>query len=189
MVKQRGYWVPVCWGWLPDKTDISYKVFFLLIMEALEKEGLKIDINSVTSDFELNIMKAIDGMLQVDIEGCFFHLKKVFQDKVSKKGMGTRYEKDKKFRNFVNDCASIAHLPIEDIETALEVIEEEYVFEDRKAEEFKAYFLKYIKDYWVNGCYPPSTWNCYERSQDTTNNNQVCASAMCFMCGKCLIKN
>lgn len=98
-------------------------------------------------------------------------------------------KKIKKIRNFVNDCASIAHLPIEDIETALEVIEEEYVFEDRKAEDFKAYFLKYIKDYWVNGCYPPSTWNCYERSPDTTNNNQVCASAMCFMCGKCLIKN
>ena len=82
MVKQRSYWVPVCGGWLPDKTDISYKVFFLLIMEALENEGLKIDINSVTSDFELNILKAVDGMLQVDIEGCFFHLKKVFQDKV-----------------------------------------------------------------------------------------------------------
>ena len=51
MVKQRSYWVPVCWGWLPDKTSISYKVFFLLIMEALENEGLKIYINSVTSNF------------------------------------------------------------------------------------------------------------------------------------------
>ena len=50
-------------------------------------------------------------------------------------------------RNFVHDCALIPHLPIEDIETALEVIEQEYVFEDIKAEEFKAYFLKYIKVY------------------------------------------
>ena len=118
-------------------------------------------------------------MLQVGIEGCFFHLKKVFQDKVSKKGMITRYEKDKQFINFVNDCASIAHLPIEDIETALDIIEKDYVFEDKKAAEFKVYFLKYIRDYWVNGCYPLSTWNCYERSQDTTNNNQVGAHVMC----------
>ena len=22
--KQRGYWVPVCWGWLPDKTELSF---------------------------------------------------------------------------------------------------------------------------------------------------------------------
>ena len=30
MSKSKGYWIPTCFGWLPDKSEISYKVFFLI---------------------------------------------------------------------------------------------------------------------------------------------------------------
>ena len=173
MVKQRGYWVPVCWGWLPDKSEVSYKVFLLLVIEAMTELCMKLNIESVSSDFELNIMKALDDILEVDILGCFFHLKKVFKTKVDKHGFKTRYSKDSYFKSFINVCGSIAHLPVEDINDALKNIEECYQFEDEKATTFKSYFLKYIQDYWVDGCYPPSTWNCFQRSQDATNNNLV----------------
>ena len=139
----------------------------------MEDLGMEMNIDSVSSDFELNILKAVDDILQVGILGCFFHLKKVFKRKSDKKGFRTRYEKDEKFKSFTNSCGSIAHLPVEDVEAALDAIEEKYNFEDEKADNFKTYFLKYIRDYWVNGCYPPSTWNCFERSEDATNNNQV----------------
>ena len=94
MVKQRGYWVPVCWSWLPDKTEISYKIYLALVLEVMEDLGMKFDIHSVTSDFELAIMKAVDEVLQVDILGYFFHLKKVFTNKVDKKGFKIRYQHD-----------------------------------------------------------------------------------------------
>ena len=29
MIKQNGYWTPVVWGWLPDNTEESYKIFVL----------------------------------------------------------------------------------------------------------------------------------------------------------------
>ena len=29
-VKLSGYWIPVVWGWLPDKSLTSYKVIFLI---------------------------------------------------------------------------------------------------------------------------------------------------------------
>ena len=37
MVKDNGYWVPVVFGWLPDKSETSYKVFFYMIEKKLEK--------------------------------------------------------------------------------------------------------------------------------------------------------
>ena len=102
----------MCWGWLQDKTEMSYKIYLALVLEAMEDLGMKFDIQSVTSDFELAIMKAVDEVLQVDILGCFFHLKKVFTNKVDKKGFKIRYQHDEKFRSFINSCASIAHLPL-----------------------------------------------------------------------------
>ena len=71
MIKSKGYWVPVVWGWLPDKTEISYKVFFLLIEHKMKELGFDLNVKSILCDFELNILKSIDTMLECDILGCF----------------------------------------------------------------------------------------------------------------------
>ena len=143
-----------------------------MVQQKCEELGWKLDVSSVISDFELNIMKSIDEMLDADILGCFFHLKKIFKEKVDKKGFKSRYEKDMKFRKFINECSSIAHLPEELLEVAVDHLDKKYMFEDEKTKRFKEYFIQYIKDYWINGCYPPRTWNCWSRSEDITNNNQ-----------------
>ena len=156
-----GYWLPVVWGWLPDKAELSYKVLILMVQQKCEELGWKLDVSSVISDFELNIMKSIDEMLDADILGCFFHLKKIFKEKVDKKGFKSRYEKDMKFRKFINECSYNAHLPEELLEVAVDHLDKKYVFEDEKTKRFKEYFIQYIKDYWINGCYPPRTWNCW----------------------------
>ena len=116
MVKQKGYWTPAVWGWLPDKSDESYKTFFLLVQKEMEKLGLEIDIASVLTDFELNIMKSIDVMLKVPIHGCFFHFKQCFQRRVDRNGMKMIYENNEEFRKFINQASALSFLPIEDIE-------------------------------------------------------------------------
>ena len=168
----------LCDCFLPCKflatiSTLILQVFILMVKQKCAELGLEFNINSVISDFELNIMKSIDDMLEnVDILGCFFHLKKIFKTKVDKKGMKNRYEEDYNFRNFVNECSAVAHLPEDVLETAVDYIEKKYNFEDEKADKFKNYFIKYIQDYCINGCYPPRTWNCWSRSEDLTNNNQ-----------------
>ena len=69
-------------------------------------------------------------------------------------------------------CGALAHLPLEDLSDGIKHIEEKFAFEDDKGKEFKLYFIQYIKDFWVNGYYPPQVWNCFQRSNDMTNNNQ-----------------
>ena len=78
-------------------------------------------------------MKAVDQMMpSVDILGCFFHFKKALNNKVDKKGMKTIYQKDTKFRNFINECGALSHLPVEDLEIGLKYLEEKYVFDNNK---------------------------------------------------------
>ena len=172
MIKSKGYWIPAVFGWLPDKSEVSYKVFFLLIQKKMEELGLSLDIDSVFCDFELNILKSIDVMLQCPILGCFFHHKKCFQRKVDRKGFKTMYENDEHFKSFINQCSSLSHLPIEDVEKGLEHIRKKFNFNDERTTEFKEEFLKYILDFWISGCLPPRVWNCFGRSEDITNNNQ-----------------
>ena len=173
MVKAKGYWIPVVWGWLPDKTEEIYKVFFHLVQKKMEDLGININIESVLCDFELNIMKSIDVMLKVPILGCFFHLKQCFQRKVSKNGFKSLYENDEFFNSFINQCSAISALPLEDIEEGLNHVERKFVFEDERTDAFKKSFLAYIRNFWIFGCLPPRVWNTFGRSEDITNNNQV----------------
>ena len=149
------------------------QVFLLLVIDKLEELGIPCDVASVISDFELNIIKSVDDILGVDIEGCFFHFSKVLKTKVDKKHFKTRYENDPEFQKFVKECGALAHLPLDDLEKGIKHIEEKFAFEDEKANDFKGYFLKYIQEYWIDGCYPPQVWNCWGRTEDLTNNHQV----------------
>ena len=173
MVKDNGYWFPVVFGWLPDKSEISYKVFFLMVKQKLKEFGLELKVKSILCDYELNIMKSIDMFLELDIDGCFFHHKKCFQSRVDKKGMKTRYESDEHFRNFINQTSAISFLPVSDVQEGLDYIEQEFVFDDNRGKDFKADFLKYIQDFWIDGPIPMHIWNVFGRSSDLTNNNQV----------------
>ena len=94
-----------------------------MVKEKLADIGLTFIIESVLSDFEFNIMKAVDQIMPgVIIMGCFFHFKKALQNKVDKKGMKTVYEHYKKFRNFINECGALSHLPVEDLESIMEYV-------------------------------------------------------------------
>ena len=73
MVKFQGYWIPCAFGWLPDKSEESYKIFFLLIKKKMLEIELTMKVSSVLCDFELNILKAIDEMVGAEIFGCFLH--------------------------------------------------------------------------------------------------------------------
>ena len=67
-------------------------------------------------------------------------------------------------------------LPIEDIENGLKYLDEKYEFDDEKVSDFKNSFVDNINSFWIQGCFPPRTWNTYERSaEDYINNAQVIA--------------
>ena len=64
-------------------------------------------------------------------------------------------------------------LPIEDIENGLKYLDEKYEFDDEKVSDFKNSFVDNINSFWIQGCFPPRTWNTYERSEVFTNKAQV----------------
>ena len=91
---------------------------------------------------------------------------------MDKKGFKTRYENDEYFHEFINQASGLAHLPIADVEEGLEAVNNKFEFEDEEGAKFKIDFIKYIKEFWIEGCIPPAVWNVFGRNEDLTNNNQ-----------------
>ena len=102
----------------------------------------------------------------------FFHFKNTFQRRSDWKGFKSRYEKDEHIHNFINQSSAVSHLPIALVEKGLKHVESKFQFEDEKAQTFKADFMKYIYNFWVNGPIPVKVWNVFGRSDDLTNNHQ-----------------
>ena len=173
MIKKSGFWIPVCWAWLPDKNLQSYKVFFFLVLEELKRRKIKFNLKEVISDFEINIQKAAtEMMIGIVILGCFFHLSKAFWKKVQTKGFAKQFEDLPDFRKFIKSSIALSHLPLEDLEGGVEYLKT-MELSDAKCVEFKEeYFIPYIENCWINGPFPPGVWSCFSRSSDLTNNNQ-----------------
>ena len=150
-----------------------FKAFFHLVLERLRELETPFNLEELISDFELNIHKAIDEILpEVDILGCFFHLTKAFKKKVDKKEMKRHYENNPEFQKFIKQAIGLNSRPLGDLEEGLKWLEDNVHFENEKEEAFRIEFLKYIDQYWVNGCFPPFVWSTWKRTGDWTNNNQ-----------------
>ena len=87
------------------------------------------------------------------------------------KGMVTEYDENIEFRIFIKKAIALAHLPLADLEDGVDHLKS-VQFEDEKVGEFQNYLCSYIEEYWINGLFPPQVWNCFERLEDLTNNNQ-----------------
>ena len=105
----------------------------------------RLDVESVLCDFELNIMKSIDMMLQCPILCCFFHHKNCIQRRVDRNGFKMMYQNDEHFKSFINQCSSLSQLPIEDVQEGLDDIRERFNFSDERNSEFKDDLLDYME--------------------------------------------
>ena len=123
MIRFAGFWIPVVWGWLPDKNVQSYKVFFYMTLEELKRRKINMNIKEVISDYELNILKSADEILPgVKILGCFFHFSKAIWNQVQVGGFSTHFDDFPDFHKFIKSTYALAHLPLEDIEKGMEYL-------------------------------------------------------------------
>ena len=57
----------------------------LMVLAKLEELKIPFDVTAVISDFELDIVKSVDEMLEVDVVGRFFHFTSCLKNKGDKK--------------------------------------------------------------------------------------------------------
>lgn len=103
---------PVLFALLPNKTKDTYVRLFLCIIQVIPEWN---PIN-VTIDFEAATMSALREVFpQVEIHGCYFHMKKCLWRKVQDIGLIREYLDNEEVRLHISMCAALAFLKPEDV--------------------------------------------------------------------------
>ena len=171
MAKYDDKFVPVSFGFLPNKTESSYKVFFAMLELEMKKRNIQCSLKEMMVDFEIGIQKAILSVFDVEILACFFHFSQCLWKRVQAGSMSVLYVENDKFREFIRSCLSLPMIKLEELQETIDELKATDFHNDEE-NKLKDEFIKYIQEVWVDGIYPPQTWCCFSRKEDNTNNPQ-----------------
>ena len=175
MLNYRGSFIPIAFGWLPNKRPVSYHIFVYLILSKFlqSREVISEDFGSTTFklrkvrlDFEISIHFAFNRYFK--IMGCFFHFSKAIWKKVQDLKLVREYMKNKNFRNFIRSIVAIPFLPLDQIQGALRALARTEFTGDLERQKFKT--LEYVETVWIFGQFPPKMWNLWGKTKELTNN-------------------
>lgn len=154
--------IPVLFALLPNKKKETYIRLFRLVMERIPEWNPQ----TINVDFESAAISALQEVFpSVDINGCFFHMKKCLWRKVQSIGLTNEYRENEEVRLSIRMCAALAFLKPEDICEGWLIIHGEAP-SNSKLEEFFDYFI----DQWLeNEAIPVQLWTCYKRRHRTNN--------------------
>ena len=181
MVNYRGSFLPVAFGWLPDKTSLSYHVFLFLLLQKFKNERDNIvnlysrgslKLRKIKLDFEVAIHRAFEVVFK--LSGCYFHFSQAGWRQVQKGGMVVSYMNDKVFRDFIRSVIALPFLPMNQMEAAIDELRELEMDKEsdtyEEISQFQQKFLDYVESTWINGSFAPKLWNKWKKCSDLTNN-------------------
>ena len=166
--------VPVCFVLLPDKKRETYDLMFSLLKDALSVRGLELSASNFMSDFEVAIRDSFtEHFPGISPKGCQFHFSKAIISKVSKSGFKSDYSNKSclKFSSFIRSIIGLAFVPLDRFSEGVRNL---FVLAKRlsgRQKKFAVKMIDYVSRVWVNGHYPPETWNMFQHEGVTTNNN------------------
>ena len=163
---------------LPNKTRGTYD----RLVAEIKKLAPNASPKTILIDFEAAAMGAFThGYPEASVTGCYFHLNQSVLRKVNELGMKSDYESDIALRGYVRCLAALAHVPVDDVAEAFDLLTEQMP-EHEKMNELLSYFEHtYIRGRRLRGRgnnygtanFPIPIWNQYEAAGDgvarTTN--------------------
>ncbi|XP_050516377.1 uncharacterized protein LOC126891239 [Diabrotica virgifera virgifera] len=172
--------IPILYGLLPNKRRQTYGEFFRMVKDvAPDFKPMRI-----FCDFEIAAILAIQEQLaESAISGCFFHLSQNLQRHMAQLGLRSQYNNEADFAVHVKMILSLAFVPIDRIDDALDHLYATLPLEIQK-------LLNYFEDNYVGRpnrrgggrrqpLFPPEIWNLYQRVRDgvdRTNNHAEAAN-------------
>ncbi|KAB0800989.1 hypothetical protein PPYR_05343 [Photinus pyralis] len=179
LAERLGYVHPLLYALLPNKQQATYSNMLAMIKDIMPQ--LPLNPRYISCDFELAAILAFQRAFDnVEIHGCFFHLTKNLKKQLGRLHLTARYNTDPEFAVLVRSITSLAFVPIQDLDQAVDRLSE-HLPVDLQA------LLQWFEDIGRpnrrgNGrrdaMFPPEMWSVYQRvinNQDRTNNHAEAA--------------
>ncbi len=160
-------------SFLPNKQLETYNEFFKQVRQLLTTLELQMSASWAMCDFEVNIRAAIaEHFPEVKLLGCHFHYGQAIWRRVVEAGLKSKYSRcEKGLSTLVRSAIGLAYVPLDRMDDGMSVLKEiTSELSNGREKAFGENLVSYMERVWINGPYPPSTWNQFEHVGVTTNN-------------------
>lgn len=156
---QNGYYMPLLYCLLPNKSTETYKNLFLLLKTNIsDRYELYFEPCKIFVDFEIAIHKAIDSVWpNVNINGCRFHLHQAWFRKIKSLGLETHYKNlDSEVGKWLRHTFGLTYLNPQEVEDCFVFDLMSYKPENTFVDQYADYLIEmYVGD---NAIFPPYIW-------------------------------
>jgi len=115
---------PIIYALLPNKKGETYRKLFTMLIDLNPR--LMSDSISIDLLVQLAAISAIkEAFPHVNVHGCYYHLTKNFREKMGDIGMISNYNNDANFSVMVEMIISLAFVPIEDLDVAIDLLSDD----------------------------------------------------------------
>lgn len=164
MAEREQFVLPILYILLPNKEQATYERMLEMIVNAWPN----LNPIAISMDYELALINSFSSVFpEAEIHGCLFHLTKNIKRKLSEEGLTSRYNNDADFALSARMIASVAFVPIDQIENAIEQLSDELPAELIPV-------LNYFEDNYLGRLnrnqtrrrplFDPSIWSVYDRT-------------------------
>ncbi|XP_052794562.1 uncharacterized protein LOC128227768 [Mya arenaria] len=158
--KVDGYMCPLVYGLLPNKQERTYTRFFNLIKDFATENNIPLSPDTVMMDFETAAWRAVSGIFDVSVRGCFFHFT---WSKVQSLGLVCEFRDNYEVKKLV--MSALPLVPLASVEDVwFEALDD---CDDDSAQVLR--FKDYITEQWVEG--DRQAWNHFNNDGPWTTNH------------------
>ena len=124
-------------------------------------------------DFEPGLRKSLQKSFpQIPLKGCHFHYSQCIWRYVQCHGMKKTFTENSQFRSLIHGTIGLAFNPLERLTEAVNVLEiMGNEIKEKSSQKYVKSFFAYLKSTWINGIYPPGSWNYFLVHGSTSNNH------------------
>ncbi|XP_076064375.1 uncharacterized protein LOC143038704 [Oratosquilla oratoria] len=112
--------MPLVYFLLPRKTQVMYTHMFTTLLRTLEDKLLEVNVAKYRCDYEEACIAAATDILNVEAEGCFFHLCQANYRHLVTLGFKQRYSTDEEFALNCRMISAMAYVPAADVDRVFE---------------------------------------------------------------------
>ncbi|CAF1405547.1 unnamed protein product, partial [Rotaria sordida] len=154
--------IPCIIALLPGRSAMIYQYIFDLLDNEAKELGLSFGPDTITSDFEPGLIKAIKRQFHNSRHlGCYFHHTQSVYKKIQSLGLSSQYKNDEEVRSHARKLMAVPLLPLEKMNLAFE-----YLVDNHPA--CLDPLFNYYESFWMESL-PLKLWNVSNIKIKTNN--------------------
>ena len=164
----RGFFLPLIYALLPDKTKDTYYDMFSIIKRKMANLDLQFNPTTMMSDFEIGMISTLRlHFPNTELKGCNFHFSQAIWRQTQQLGLTVSYHENSNIRRIIRSLMTLPYIPRNWVRHQYRTI---MGMTDADTDSVER-LLQYFCSTWLDGQFPLQLWNVF--GDEVRTNNRV----------------